>query len=606
MKKLLAFILAALMLTSVVSCGAAPTGTSVNGGNQTVITESELENVASSTRAQVRSVAKESMYIRGGDYADHNHSAEVNSSEQLVLKTMGFDSSYEREFLIKFDISDMNLTGMNSIYIYLECLNSGTAEGGGPLNICAYKVSNDWSADTVTYRTAPTKEDGVLAGAYTVPENGAKGSIQIDVTSIVFEAYDDGEKEISFRIAGEKRMGGGEGKYNAHNSENANVRPKLVAKTALPGFPYERNVLEDKAANEALWAYAQQMYDEWYARYQTLIGKDYAYKDVITYPEQYTSTVVARKGNGSSVYVTNPTRLVSDLEGYSEKIYDTDRFGGALMTEKLEATGYYYTTKIGDRWWIVDPIGNLVHVQGTSHFKYAYVNTAEAQKMSALRVFGTYEKWAIAATRWAMEDLGFNVAHSAANEAREVELAIPVTGSFKGINAYANSIGATVPNGGGVPQFVSGAMPVFDPAFAEYVDESVRTAVAENEGRDDIIGYISDNEIAVSDSMLASCLSIDHTLSISPYSYACAWTWYVNMTGEEAPRIQDINMYCEKLGIDLWDLFKGFIYDRYYKVCAETLDKYDPNHMYFGNRFLCDADKWEWLMRFTGYWCDVM
>ena len=607
MRKLLALVLAVLMLLPVIGCGATPAeDNEAVAQDNTVITAEDIETIAaSSSRDQVRTVAIDSMYVRGGDYADYNHSAEVDSSETLILKTMGMNTSYEREFVVKFDISGLDLTGMQSVYLYLECVNSGTAEGGGNLDICAYKMPNNWNSATITYNNAPAK--GELAGTYTVTEKGARGTIQIDVSDTVFEAYDNGEKEISFRICGSKRMGGGEGKYNAHNSENVNVRPKLVGKTSLPGFPYEENVLSDKAANDALWAYAQQMYDEWYARYQEILKKgDYDYEDVVTNAEDYTTQVTARKGNGGTTKITFDTRLVSDLDGYTENIYEVDRFGGILAGEKQEATGYYYTKKIGDRWWIVDPLGNLVHVQGTSHFKYAYINTAEAQKASALRVFGSYEKWAIAATRWAMEDLGFNVAHSTADEARAVELAIPVTGSFKGVNSYATSIGATVPNGGGVPQFVSGAMPVFDPAFEEYVDESVRTAVAENAGRDDIIGYISDNEIAVADTMLAGCLSLDHTLSISPYSYACAWTWYINMTGEEAPRIQDIDMYCEKLGLDLWDLFKGFIYDRYYKVCAETLDKYDPNHMYFGNRFLCDADKWEWLMRFTGYWCDVM
>lgn len=609
MKKLLALALALLMLLPVIGCGAASEGDAVNAEqNATVIAGDELAKIAASkSRDRVTTTAVETMYVRGGDYADHNHSQEVASSQQLILKTMNSNSSYEREFLLKFDISKLDLTGMQSIYIYIESANSGTAEDGGDLKICAYRVSNDWSADTVTYNTAPTEQDGELAGFYTVSPDGAKGTLQINVTDAVFDAYDSKEQFISFRICGEKKMGGGEGKYSAGNSDNANVRPKLVAKTTLPGFPYEQNVLPDKEANDALWAYAQQMYDEWYARYQEILKKgDYEYEDVVTNPADYTTKVTARKGNGSTAYVTHDTRLVSDLDGYKENIYEVDRFGGILAGEKQEATGYYYTKKIGDRWWVVDPIGNLVHVQGTSHFKYAYVNTAEVQKESAKRVFGTYEKWAIAATRWAMQDLGFNVAHGVSNEARDVEMSMPVTGSFKGVNSYATSIGATVPNGGGVPQFVSMAMPVFDPAFVEWVDASVQASVEENKGRDDIIGYISDNEIATADRMLASCLNLDHTLSISPYTYTCVWTWYKNITGEDAPRIEDIDMYCEKLDLDLWDLFKGFIYDRYYKVCAETLDKYDTNHLYLGNRYLCDADKWEWIMRFTGYWCDIM
>ena len=606
MKKLLAMALAMLMLIAAVSCAAVPEAAPVAEA-QSVIGADELTDLAQETNARAKVNATEAVYVRGGDHANSNFAADTANTQNLILKTMGTNNSYEREILLKFDITNLDLSGMRSVYIYLEALNSGYAEDKSAMYIQAYRISTDWDANTVTYNSAPKAEgDPCSQGAY-IPSVGLRGTIQIEVTDDVFAAREAGETEIAFRIRGSERMGGGEGKYNSLESENKNIIPKLVAKTTVPGFPYEENVLSDKDANAALWDYAQQMYDDWYGRYQEILRKgDYDYEEVVTDASQYNTQVTARKGNGSNTYVTLDTRLMSDLEGYTENIYEVDRFGGILAGEKQEATGYYYTKKIGDRWWIVDPLGNLVHIQGTSHFKYAYINTAEVQKASALRVFGSYEKWAIAATRWAMEDLGFNVAHSTSPEARGVELAIPVTGSFKGVNSYATSIGATIPNGGGVPQFVGGAMPVFDPAFVTYVEEDIQQVVASYEGRDDIIGYISDNEIAVSDSRLMSYLNLDHTLSVAPYSYVCAWTWYKNITGEDAPEIKDIDKYSEELGVDLWDLFKGFIYDRYYKVCAETLDKYDTNRMYMGNRFLCDADKWEWLMRFTGYWCDVM
>ena len=607
MKKMLALLLAALMLVSIVSCGAMPAQVEENAApaNDSVIAGGELAEMAFKTRDGVAIYAEDNAYVRGGSHADKNFASEVAGTQQLILKTVTGKGDYDRSMLLKFDLSEMNLMGMQSVCIYLQGDPSGTAEiVENQLYIVAYTVSSDWDGKSVTWNTAPTFEEADYAGRGYAP---FKGTVQIDVSDVVFDAYDRGEKEISFRIVGSERMGGGEGKYSALNCDNVNVRPKLIAKTTTGDFPYEENVLADKAENDALWAYAQQMYDEWYARYQEILkAGDFDYETVVTDPSDYNTKVTARSGNGSSKVDVYPSRLVSDLDGYEENVYEVDRFGGALSAEKQEATGYYYTKKIGDRWWVVDPLGNLVHIHGTSHFKYAYINTAEAQKASALRVFGSYEKWAIAATRWAMEELYFNVAHSVSNEAREVELPMPITGSFSGINSYSNSIGAIIPNGGGVPQFVGGAMPVFDPEFVTYVETSVIKKVAEYEGRDDIIGYISDNEVLMSDTMLASYLNLDHTMSVTPYSYVCAWTWYINMTGEVAPRIEDIDKYCEELDVDLWDLFKGFIYDRYYKVCVETLRKYDTNRMYMGNRYLIDGDKWEWITRFTGYWCDIM
>lgn len=604
MRKTLAFLLALLMLLPLASC-ATPKEPSASAASSDIIDSDELTNLAYSTRQGVSTYASDSAYVRGGTYGDQNFAAEIKSSEQLILKTVTGSGGYDRSMLLKFDISKMKMEDMKSVYIYLQAANSGTAEvTDNQLYILAYTVSDDWKSDTVTWNNAPTFTEDDYAGRGYAP---SKGTVQIDVSEAVFAAYEQGDKEISFRIVGSERMGGGEGKYSAHTCANYNARPKLVAKTTSGDFPYEKNVLEYEGENKVLWDYAQKMYDEWYARYQDILkAGDYEYETVKTNPADYTTKVTARAGNGSGNVSTYDTRLVSDLDGFTEKVYEVDRFGGAISAEKQEATGYYYTKKIGDRWWVVDPLGNLTHLHGTSHFKYAYINTAEAQKEAALRVFGSYEKWAIAATRWAMDDLYFNVAHAVSDETRGVEHSMPITGSFNGINSYSSSIGAIIPNGGGVPQFVGGAMPVFDPEFETYVESSVIKKVEEYKGRDDVIGYISDNEVLMSDTMLASYLNLDHTMSLSVYSYACAWTWYINMTGEEAPRIQDIDKYCEELGVDLWDLFKGFIYDRYYKVCVSALRKHDTNRMYLGNRFLIDCDKWEWITRFTGYWCDIM
>jgi hypothetical protein len=90
------------------------------------------------------------------------------------------------------------------------------------------------------------------------------------------------------------------------------------------------------------------------------------------------------------------------------------------------------------------------------------------------------------------------------------------------------------------------------------------------------------------------------------YSYATAWTWYCRMTGEEYPAAADIDKQSARLGVDLWDLFKGFVYDRYFGVCSTAIKNHDPNSLYFGNRFLAVCDKWEWMLRAAGYWCDVV
>ena len=599
MKKLLTFLLSLLMLIPVVSCGSVSEGEVSEAA--AVVSSAALHNLATSSKTSV--TATDDAYVRGGTHGTKCYSDEKRSSGELEIKADIPD--YTREVLIKFEISELDLAKAQSVYLYVNFVTGGGgAKSGNDLYLYVYEVAGNWDSKTVTYDTAPAYDINNKAGIASVPREG--GVCSIDVSSAVFDAVSDGKTEIAFRLALSEQTVS-QGVISSVSCETTYVRPKLMVRNSDSGCNYEKMLLSDNAANDALWAYAEELYDSWYGRYQEILKKgDYDYESVVTNSDEYNLKVSARGGNGSSKYYTFDTRLMSDLKGYEETVYDVDRYGGALSAEKQEATGYYYTKKIGDRWWVVDPLGNLMHIHGTSHFKYAYISTSEAQKIAALRVFGTYEKWAIAATRWAMDDLYINVAHTVADEARDVELAMPITGSFSGINAYSTSVGAIIPNGGGVPQFAGGAMPVFDPAFVDYVDASVKYRAELYADRTDIIGYISDNEVLMSDKMLESYLSLDYTEPVFMYSYVAAWTWYKNITGEENPAIEDIDKYCEKLGLDLWDLFKGFVYDRYYKVCAETLDKYDPNRMYMGNRYLIGCDKWEWIMRFTGYWCDIM
>ena len=253
-------------------------------------------------------------------------------------------------------------------------------------------------------------------------------------------------------------------------------------------------------------AYAEKLVDEWYARYQEILAKgDHAYTPMQIDESQYVATVSAHGSNG--IWTDFPTRLVSGLEGYKEKIYETDRYGGALAGEKHEATGYYYTKKIGDRWWVVDPLGNLCHIRGTSHFKYAYVDTSTLETEAALSRFGTLEKWAIAATRWVTEELAFNAMHGYSAQAETVENNVPCMVNMGGVVGYAGTHKLMIDNDGGVPEFAGGMMPVFDPEFETYIDGRAQISAANYGNRSDIIGYFSDNEIPVADTMLTSYLN---------------------------------------------------------------------------------------------------
>ena len=83
------------------------------------------------------------------------------------------------------------------------------------------------------------------------------------------------------------------------------------------------------------------------------------------------------------------------------------------------------------------------------------------------------------------------------------------------------------------------------------------------------------------------------------YSYACAWTWLRRITGKDSPDQQDISG-------DLPELFRGFVWDRYYNVVCGAMRKHDPNHMILGTRFLTHVKNAEWVLRFAALYLDGM
>ena len=619
--KLLALLMAVLMLgASFVSCEQAA-DTTVGAGSDPVISGSDLQNLVDEEEEEEeanvrRTYAVDDAYIQGGDSADKNNSSNRDKTAQLNIKKGSANT--ERDILLKFKLDEINLLSAQSVYICISFVankSSVHSSNGDPISFCAYKVSSNWNGKKVTYNTAPTYTaadlagKGVAAALNSSPENSqytTQSCVWIDVSDAVFDAYDSGEREISFRVKVDQNTSSPI-PCHAGNAENEYIRPKLVARGVTSDATYETKLVEDAAENQAIWDHAQAVYDAWYARYQEILKNgDYDTEIVTTNKADYTLAVKARVGNGGDEISTFATRLVSTLKGYEEKVYDTDAYGGVLDGKKQEATGYYYTKKIGDRWWVVDPAGNLCHVHGTTHMKYAYTATSTAEIESALRVFGSFEKWAIAATRWAVDDLGFNMAYVVSDEIERVENNIPIMVSTNGIKNYGYQSGTALPSKGSTPVFLGDAMPVFDPAFETYMDVEAAKTVAVYGDKTYVFGYFSDNENNIFDTMLQAYLNLDPSEPVCAYTYACAWTWYCNVTGKDAPRVEDIDKYCKELGIDLWDLFKGFVYDRYYSVCQPAIKKYDPNRLYMGNRLYIGTNKWEWVMRFTDYWCDVM
>ena len=166
------------------------------------------------------------------------------------------------------------------------------------------------------------------------------------------------------------------------------------------------------------------------------------------------------------------------------------------------------------------------------------------------------------------------------------------------MGSYGSMMGIRGDGNGSTVFTENNTMPVFDPNFVNYADSWAKTNI-KYVGNDRLIGYMSDNELPINVDMLDRAMSVNHTKDANWYTYACTWVWLINMTGKDNPTTDDITD-------ELRDLYRAFVYDRYFYVVSAAVKKYDPDHMYLGCRFLTKTRESQWIMRFAALYVDCM
>ena len=606
MKRFMSVLLALLMLLPVIGCAASETveNAGTAAASSTVISTEELDNMAAISSKFSSTVASADAYIRSGSYA--NKVMEPEGADMLMqLKNNSGD--YRRDLLFRFDLTKLDLTKSNRIqlcfYVEGSALGEGNKMNGREEAIAAaYGITNSWSPSTVTYNNAPACDASALVGEANIP---AMGYCIIDVTDYVFEQYDKGATSVSFRVM-EKTVRSNQCEVFSTLSPKEATHPILRADYCPINQSYITDIYEDAADNDALWAYAEEMYQDWYGRYQEILKNGNYTSEKITSPaSDFSVTTQARGGTPTASLRTFKTRLVTTIKGYSiEGGREESIYGGDMTGARYEATGRFYTKKIDGRWWVIDPLGYPCYIRGINHINYSYQNGSPYQKEQMLAVYGTDEKWAISATRWVQTKYHMNVASARDALIETVEDGLSYIVSAVGISRYTTKNGMSL-KGTPYTTIYNNTIPVFNPEWVTYAEEQNQALIDGYEDKTRIFGYTTDNEITYSQTLLSQYLNLDPSVEMNAYSYACAWTWYKNMTGVKNPKEADIEKYSKQLGIDLQGLFLGFIYDRYLGVLSTTIKKYDPDALYFGTRSLTGSAKDEWYLRTVDYWCDM-
>ncbi len=540
--------------------------------------------------------ATEYAYVRGGKYSKKNWrtiNAEENLADGLHIKNGLWKNDVARRALFKFDLSGLNVleVGFAELSLTFTAIQKSPA-----VHFDVYLVDDNWTSGKVTWDTQPKKlnETPVIANAV------LNSFAAVDVTEFVEDMLFDGKTNFSIMLV---QIDETEGVTTIDTSSpTASTMPhfKVYKENQISaGRTFVKQLVNDEAENKAIWDRAKQMYDEWYVRYEKMKAKPLGNASLIQSDmSEFTKTVMSPGNNPSKEFTEQPTRTLDALKGFSASTdAKFDVYGGIVDNAlRQKATGFFYTTKINGRWWVIDPLGYPCVLRSMSGVTVAYKNSP-TQKNAILEKFGTPERWAISTTRHLKDDLLFNCEMTSDSVLRSVEGGLSYFKRFSPMIGYGTANGLNATTGGQARFSENNTMPVFNPDFETYVDDMAKTNVVPDDKN--MIAYITDNELPMDLTMLRDFLTVDPYKKINRYSYACAWYWITEMTGKEYITDQDLTS-------EMMDLFRGFVWDRYYHVVKNAIEKYDTNHLYAGTKYLHAVKESEWVLRVSGEYLDIL
>lgn len=334
------------------------------------------------------------------------------------------------------------------------------------------------------------------------------------------------------------------------------------------------------------------------------------------FPEVYPEE--KHEDGGGSTEVKDPFRVESKANAtstawnwYSANTIETingftpsedperDEYGGWKVNVG-NADGFFRVRKIGDRWWMVDPAGNVFLSQAVAVFA---PGGSDRQKQNMKDLYGSSSAWAKHEITL-LKDNGFNSlgAWSEVNTVKGLAEPMPYTvivSPMGNYNGYLKSSGTEAAAFKGAKSWegypYDFAM-VFDPAFDSYVEKAI-SAVSVYQNDKYCIGYFIDNEIPWKDYALESCFKWPST----HINHQTAQAWLDQRKGKSGATLADATAADKKA-------FIAYCFETYMQKVTTCLKRYDPNHLFLGCRF----NQWDYelsneeIFKVAGKYMDVI
>ncbi len=286
---------------------------------------------------------------------------------------------------------------------------------------------------------------------------------------------------------------------------------------------------------------------------------------------------------------------------------------------KSEATGFFYTKKINDVWWFIDPAGKGFYAVGVGGVSVKSNNCERLgyspYERAVLSKYGSPEAWA-EATEKRLRDWGFNTYQLNYAGAKQTPSAYFRGRSF-GLSFARQDGFPTV-----TPTTLLGSFPnVFSPEWPKFCDKTAQELCAEMKEDPWLLGYTSDNELAwggpfgskwglfeeawkkpQDDPAKKAWIAFLQARLKSASEFASNWGC-PQQTWEELAISQEAVPPMTAMADDICTQWLKYVAEAYFREVSGAIRRYDPNHLYLGCRFTTDMQD---VLDVCGQYCDVV
>ncbi len=604
-------------------------------------TDDEGYPVLSKPRGQTCSVvATDDTYVYNNDTmraANYGKDAQLQVRNTGSESTLLYRAAYYQFTLSAEDVKALDSAASAKLRVFIQAVENNSSRKRYDMMIHATETG--WTEDGLNYNNSQT----VAAPTEKIYQGEYKLGVYSDFEILPYLKEqlpnEDGTLTVSFRFANEGHEDALLTYFQSKEGANA---PYIEITNSL----YNIDLNPEKNFNDGYepWGYAESLVNEWFDGlrdkvYQKDENGNLMYHDEYGSfaPEGYNATEATgdftrefkwkdgtiwtqTSANGykepDSAFSANKFgRTLSTLgtstanaflsSEYADMITEYDVYGGiANAGFKGTATGYFHTEKIGERTYIIDPLGNPFFAMGANT---VCIGDSFNHPGYSIEKYGDETAFykGISAE---LKDVGINLVwvspENDNNQLLRVKDGLSVVISVKGVGAYMADLGRSQVSEGVYPH--NNTINVFDPDFVKSTFEKNAQLIIDGSYStlSHVFGYIADNELPSGVTLLERYLTLDTAEPTNAFSYTTAWAWLARRMDTAYPTLDAYQSSPDK--DEMNSEFLSFMYSRAYKVIGDSIRAVDPNHMYMGSRVhgICMTN--EGYLRAAGHFLDIL